>query len=108
MSNIFSGNEGDAPPVLHIHIIHVLRQRMLVKPPINTRYPVRQYVVLVALIPLQYVALLLTKFARSLENGSAASSATELDREVDVFPVLHVDFVYVLWQRISIMAPRNA
>jgi len=35
---------------------------MFVKPPIHARYTVREYVVLVRLIPLQYVALLLAEF----------------------------------------------
>jgi hypothetical protein len=35
------------PPILHIDIIHVLRQRTLVKSPINPRNAVGQYIVLV-------------------------------------------------------------
>jgi hypothetical protein len=39
--------EADHAPILHIDIIHVLRQRMLVKSPINPRNAVGQYIVLV-------------------------------------------------------------
>ena len=54
--------EADHAPILHIDIIHVLRQRMLVKSPINSRYPMSENVVLIRLILLQYIAHLFTEF----------------------------------------------
>ena len=39
--------EADHAPILHIDIIQVLRQRTLIKPPIDPRNAVRQYIVLV-------------------------------------------------------------
>gem|GEM_PF-6079169 len=45
-------------PISHIHIIHILRQRMLVKSPIDPRNAVRENVRSVGFIPLNDAAIL--------------------------------------------------
>jgi len=59
---VSSNSEVDICPVLHIDVINVFRQRMLIKSPIHSSHAVREYVILVRLIPLQYVAHLFTEF----------------------------------------------
>jgi hypothetical protein len=49
-------------PIRHIDIKNGARPRTFVKPPVHFRNTVRQYVVLVRLSPLHYVAHLFTEF----------------------------------------------
>jgi hypothetical protein len=43
-------------PVFHVDVIYVLRQRMLIKPPVNSGHPACECVVLIKLIALKQVA----------------------------------------------------
>jgi len=65
-------------PLLHICVIHMLRQRMLVMRPIDPAYAVRHYVRAVRLLPADNVAVLFRNFRRSPKQNESLLAQTDL------------------------------
>jgi len=63
-----STSKFDIPPVSHVGAVDIFRQRMLIKPPVDPRNAVREYVVLIRLIPLDKVTVLLGKLTQIAQN----------------------------------------